>query len=415
MRTSSLVLFLAACVPLPITPSVSIGPDGADTTSELELEINDPAGQRDDVNYAIEWTRDGQVVSSVANSTRVPPGETSRGDLWQVAVQPLNRRAKPGPIATAEITIGNAPPRIQAVTLRPPSPRSTDAITANATGVSDPDGDAVEIRFSFQIDGVEVYQLRTAETSATMDSSVALSRDQRIVVVATPTDNITAGEPVSSDEIVVQNTPPTAPEIEISPEGPGAGDDLICLVVEEATDPDGDDLTYSFSWTRDGEPWTGETHRTHHDGDTILAAHTADEEVWTCAAFASDGADEGPEVSSEPVTVISCANPGGGPLSWDNGTGTGDYYCYEAGDSLEVLARKACESHHGIGACCVITGGYRSEQYGLCGSGGGSGTIHWHPDSHPDGHCAPHYVPGDVVSPGWCGSIIGSFLPPSHE
>jgi hypothetical protein len=63
-----------------------------------------------------------------------------------------------------------------------------------------------------------------------------------------------------------------------------------------------------------------------------------------------------------------------------------------------------------VGSCCVITGGYQDQQYGQCGQGGGGGTLHWHWDFHPNGHCGPVYVPGDVVAPGWCGVILGSFI-----
>lgn len=77
---------------------------------------------------------------------------------------------------------------------------------------------------------------------------------------------------------------------------------------------------------------------------------------------------------------------------------------------MQTRAQKACEAHFGIGACCVIMGGYNSQQYGECNLGGGQGSYHWHWDSHPDGHCPPNYVPGDVVAPGWCGVITGSFI-----
>jgi len=105
-----------------------------------------------------------------------------------------------------------------------------------------------------------------------------------------------------------------------------------------------------------------------------------------------------------------CANPGGGNLTAENGTNMDVLYCYNQGDSNEVRAEKACESHFGIGACCIIPSGYNGEQYGECDQGGGNGTFHWHPDNHPNGHCAPDYVVGEVVSPGWCGTLLGSFL-----
>lgn len=105
-----------------------------------------------------------------------------------------------------------------------------------------------------------------------------------------------------------------------------------------------------------------------------------------------------------------CLNPGGGALQAENGLGLDEMYCYGPNDTVQVRAQKACESHFGIGNCCVITGGYQDQQYGECGMDGGLGSIHWHWDNHPDGHCDPFYVVGQVVSPGWCGVILGSFL-----
>ena len=105
-----------------------------------------------------------------------------------------------------------------------------------------------------------------------------------------------------------------------------------------------------------------------------------------------------------------CPNVGGGDSIAENGVGEDEYYCYDAGDSVETRALKACESHFGVGTCCLIPEGYSGLQYGQCGAGGYAGTIHWHPDSHPDGHCDPLYVVGDVVAPGWCGFVTGNFL-----
>jgi len=117
-----------------------------------------------------------------------------------------------------------------------------------------------------------------------------------------------------------------------------------------------------------------------------------------------DGCDAG--CQNEPV----CGNPGGGNLTKENGLGQNKYYCYSGGDSTQTKAKKACESHFGVGSCCVITGGYQNQQYGQCGGGGYGGSIHWHWDNHPNGHCGPYYKVGDVVAPGWCGSIKGNFL-----
>jgi cysteine-rich repeat protein len=135
-------------------------------------------------------------------------------------------------------------------------------------------------------------------------------------------------------------------------------------------------------------------------GDMVV--HSGVEDCDDGNAIAGDGCG--------PMCLAECANPGGGSLTAENGTNMAVMYCYDPGDSTQVRAQKACESHFGVGNCCVITGGYQDQQYGQCGADGGAGSLHWHWDNHPAGHCDPLYVIGDVVSPGWCGVILGSFI-----
>jgi len=122
------------------------------------------------------------------------------------------------------------------------------------------------------------------------------------------------------------------------------------------------------------------------------------------------GIDEDCDGETDEADCVSCLNPLGGALVGDNGTGNDELYCYDADDTNQDRALKACESHFGSGACCIIQGGYQDQQYGDCDLGGGAGSIHWHWDNHPNGHCDPNYVIGDVVSPGWCGVVLGNFL-----
>jgi hypothetical protein len=130
--------------------------------------------------------------------------------------------------------------------------------------------------------------------------------------------------------------------------------------------------------------------------------------INTCS-LTSDGCCPG---NCDEINDIDCQDPCLPGLSADNGTATQTIYCYLQSDTVQQRAQKACEATHGVGNCCIITGGYNSQQYGLCGqSGAAAGSLHWHYDNHPSGHCAPNYVIGDVVgNPGWCGSIIGTFL-----
>ncbi|PCC72911.1 GON domain-containing protein [Nannocystis exedens] len=103
------------------------------------------------------------------------------------------------------------------------------------------------------------------------------------------------------------NTPPTAPVVAITPASPTALDDLVCSVTTESTDPDGDAVSYTFVWTRDGVDAGLAT-------ETVPAAELADGQEWECIVTPSDGIDEGPsgaakvQIGAAPVVPETCAD-----------------------------------------------------------------------------------------------------------
>jgi cysteine-rich repeat protein len=132
-------------------------------------------------------------------------------------------------------------------------------------------------------------------------------------------------------------------------------------------------------------------------------------------AIGEETCDDGNKVDGDGCSATckgECANVGGGALVAENGTGLNKMYCYDAADSIDTRARKACESHFGVGVCCLIPGGYAGLQWGKCNAGGNAAdTYHFHPDAHPGGaNCPPIYKVGDVLSVGWCGTVRGNFL-----
>ena len=89
-----------------------------------------------------------------------------------------------------------------------------------------------------------------------------------------PVDDDDAGAP--------GNSSPTVPSISISPAAPGVDDDVVCSIETESVDPEGDEITYSFSWLLDDADAGVET-------STLPSARTGAEEFWTCVVRASDG------------------------------------------------------------------------------------------------------------------------------
>ena len=101
------------------------------------------------------------------------------------------------------------------------------------------------------------------------------------------------------------NHAPTQPEVDVTPDTPVTTDDLVCTVVTPSTDPDGDDVVYTYDWYKDGvlQQTTPDTTALT---DTLSFSLTAKGETWRCVVTPSDGTDDGPSHQDE-VTIQDAA------------------------------------------------------------------------------------------------------------
>lgn len=83
------------------------------------------------------------------------------------------------------------------------------------------------------------------------------------------------------------NNPPSDPVVFILPSPPGDSDDLVCRAY--STDPDGDNITYHFTWKKNGS--TFRTFTTTNNTTTIDDSHTTEGDEWQCKVKAFDGED----------------------------------------------------------------------------------------------------------------------------
>lgn len=96
----------------------------------------------------------------------------------------------------------------------------------------------------------------------------------------------------------VQNRAPEGGAVEIA--ATPSSQDLIATITAESTDPDGDAVTYTFAWTRDGDPMAA------LDSDTVPAAETAKGQVWAVQVTPTDGELDGAPFTAQ-VTVLNSA------------------------------------------------------------------------------------------------------------
>ncbi len=87
-----------------------------------------------------------------------------------------------------------------------------------------------------------------------------------------------------------ENAAPSGAAIAIEPAAPTDADDLTCTIVTEATDPNGDALTYRYAWAVNGAD-------AGISGATVGAALTSGGDIWTCTVTPNDGVLDGAPTS----------------------------------------------------------------------------------------------------------------------
>ena len=113
-------------------------------------------------------------------------------------------------------------------------------------------------------------------------------------------DTDVADTDVPDDDVVAINLPPSAPQVSLAPTNPDTDDDLVVVFDQASFDPEGDPITYTYAWTRNGTVVPGLT------TDTVPAASTFLGDVWRVTVTPFDGTSSGDGA----VAAITVINPG---------------------------------------------------------------------------------------------------------
>lgn len=131
------------------------------------------------------------------------------------------------------------------------------------------------------------------------------------------------------------NTPPSAPEIQLSHSCADTDEDITCTVTTPSEDPDDDPVDYQFDWSSNlGGSSTGAQ---------LSSATTTGGEEWTCTVTPSDGMADGPAASEALPIYGPCTGQlstafGGGLTQWTVLGGS-----VSAGDGYISLLRSRSE------------------------------------------------------------------------
>ncbi|MFZ5476859.1 MAG: MopE-related protein [Myxococcota bacterium] len=306
---------------------LTIGPDPATLADALAVVTDDYGGCGDADGDALTrvhtWRADGVAVGT---GDTLPAGLATRGQTVTLEVGYTDGIELAALSTSNAVTIVNAPPEVTSLTLSPSTVTAADTLTAAVT-TSDAEGDAVSLTYAWTIDGV------AAGTGLSLDGFV---RGQTVAFTATPNDGYDDGVAVSAS-VVVANTPPGAPTVEISPARPDDGDDLVCVVSGAAADIDGDAVAYTFAWSVGGVSWPGAT-MTTFPGDTVPASATVVDQAWTCSVTAHDGTDGGDAGTATATVGCDLDEDGYEALS------CGGADCDDEDDAIHPAASEVCDA-----------------------------------------------------------------------
>ncbi len=283
------------------TVSVALTPASATRADTLTCTATAADADGDPATTTFSWTVNGSAAaaSSTSPASSTLAGAFSRGQA--VACSASTSDGKGGTATdAATVTINNTPPSVVSLTLSPSTAYTDDTLTAGVAQ-SDADSDTVTLTYAWYVNG----SLLTSGSANTLDGSAAtlgFSKDDDVYVVVTASDG-TDTTSATSATVTINNTPPTAPVVVITPADPVEGEDLVCEVITESTDADGDAVDYTMAWTADAVAFTRLRTDTY-TGDTVDGADPVAGEVWECTATPNDGDDDG-ATATDSVTVES--------------------------------------------------------------------------------------------------------------
>lgn len=233
----------------PAITGVNLSPPNPTSADTLVCEPQgwtDPDG--DDEGYIFRWRVAGVDVPDADGPTLA--GAFRRGEIVQCFATPTDGEAEGAEFSSQAVTLLNGPPRVFAVNYLPASPTATANLFASVAGFEDPDDDTVSFSFAWRVNGVEVASGQTLNSSFT-------SADDEVQVVVTPSDPFTSGTPFEAPLITINNTAPVVSNAQLSPGNPTTTTTLSATW--DVWDPDGQVVTSSVEWLRDGVVVPGAT------------------------------------------------------------------------------------------------------------------------------------------------------------
>ncbi len=306
---------------LPVLASADIGSGPYYTGDDITVTpgtADDDDG--DAVSFTWRWLVNGEPVAGQTSAT-LSGAHFTKGQTVRAEVTPHDGEAAGSPVLSNEITVVNSVPLLASADIGTGPYHTDDTISVSPGVASDEDEDDVTYTYRWFVDGSIV----DGQTGASL-TGAHFAKSQTVRAEVTPHDNEAAGDPVLSNEIVIENSLPVVASADIG-RRPVRTDGSITVTLGAVTDADGDPVTLAYRWFVDGMEVVGQT------SDTLSGAHFAKDQTVHAEVTPSDGAGAGAPVLSNAVTILNSA-----PVLNTVDIGSGPY---RSNDSITVASLDA--------------------------------------------------------------------------
>jgi hypothetical protein len=213
----------------------------------------------------------------------------------EVQVQPVSSDAATD--ALADGASGNLAPKVKITSPSNGAVLSPGQTVHFAATLSD-DGDSPDkLQVTWSLGNGTVLQQGKGDASGASEFDTQDLPLGAVKVLCQATDS--QGAIGAAEVVLLVNSPPGAPAIDIVPAAPTTTDDLMVQLVTPASDPDrsASELSYSYAWFKNDQP-------TAYTDKVLPAAATTKGDKWTVQVRAKDVKAEGAEATAT-VTIAN--------------------------------------------------------------------------------------------------------------
>jgi Putative Ig domain len=235
----------------PVVKSVAILPSPLVLSEPLTVLVEAQDSDLNTINFRYRWLANGTIITGQTRES-LPPELLKRGDQVIVEVTPFDGVAEGAPFRSASVPVMNTAPILSRLSVEIDHEAQGGRLLAKVD-VVDPDNDPVSLVYRWRKDEKVLKEGEDNTLPIT-----GLTAKDLIQVDVTASDGNTDGAATLSGQFTMSNSSPTiTSKPSLSPNG------NVFEYLVQASDPDGDPITYGLEVSPPGMTIDEKTGRVH--------------------------------------------------------------------------------------------------------------------------------------------------------